>query len=351
MIKKLSLTLILLSAALTLSACSVSTSGSTASSGTGSLFRSDNAGQTWVSKSSILGVTRAGNFASAKITTIKLDPNDHKAIYVGTADSGMFYSYSSGEGWQWVTSLGRAYVRSIAVSPVYKCTIYASIDNKVYKTIDCARTWVQTYYDNDPLVTINSIVTDPKDGSKVYMGTSRGEVIKSTDWGESWRTINRFDSKVLKLFVNPKNGNNLYAVTTNDGLAISTNGGSAWQSLKSTLATYDDGIVKDLAFSGENANRLFIATRYGLLKSDNNGKTWGKIELITPKDKATINALIVDPTNDDEIYYTTNTTFYNSKDGGTNWTSKKLPVNRIGWVMNIDPINPNQLFMGMVDAK
>lgn len=350
MFKKTLLVSVLVISAVVLSGCGVSTSG-TAQSTTGSLFRSDNGGVTWAQKSSIMGVTRVGNFTQAKISVIEIDPNDHAAVYVGTSDNGMFYSYDSGDSFQWVKSLNKSFIRSIAIAPKYKCTIFASIDNKLYKSIDCARTWVQTYYDNDPLVTINSVVTDPKDGSKVYMATSRGEVIKSNDWGESWRTINRFDSKVLKLFINPKNGSYLYAATANDGLSISVNSGLTWQSLKQPLEQFNDGIVKDLSFSGESVTRLYIATRYGILKSDNNGRNWAKIDLITPKEKAVINAIAIDPTDDSNIYYTTNTTFYNSKDGGKNWTSKKLPTSRVGWVLNIDPVNVNQIFLGMVDLN
>lgn len=336
--------------ALTVAGCGVSTSG-TAQSTSGSLFRSDNSGVTWAQKSSIMGVSRVGNFTQAKISVIEIDPNDHLAVYVGTSDNGMFYSYDSGDSWQWVKSLGKSYIRSIAIAPKYKCTIFVAVDNKLYKSIDCARSWTQTYYDNDPLVTINGVVTDPKDGSKVYMATSRGEIIKSSDWGESWRTTNRFDSKVLKLYVNPKNGSYLYAATANDGLSVSVNGGLTWQSLKQPLEQFNDGIVKALSFSGESATRLYIATKYGLLKSDNNGRNWGKIDLITPKEKAAINALAIDPTDDNNIYYTTNTTFYNSRDGGKNWTSKKLPTARVGWVLNIDPVNVNQIFLGMVDLN
>lgn len=350
MLKKFALSITLAASVLALSGCGVSTNSTTQSS-VGSLFRSDTSGATWAQKSSIMGVTRAGNFSQAKISVIEIDPNDHLAVYAGTSDNGMFYSYDSGESWQWVKSLGKAYVRSIAIAPKYKCTIFAAIDNKLYKSIDCARSWVQTYYDNDPLVTINSVATDPKDGSKVYMATSRGEVIKSNDWGESWRTINRFDSKVLRFYVNPKNGSYLYAATTNDGLSLSVNGGLTWQSLKKPLEQFNDGVVKDLSFAGSSPTKLYIATKYGILKSENNGLNWAKVDLITPKEKAVINALVIDPVDEKNMYYTTNTTFYNSKDGGKNWTSKKLPNSRVGWVMNIDPVNVNQIYLGMVDLN
>jgi photosystem II stability/assembly factor-like uncharacterized protein len=334
--------------ALFLGGCGITTSST--ASGTGSLLRSDNSGLTWLPKSSIMSTARTSSFSAANIWTIAFDPSDHRAVYTGTSDSGMFYSYDSGESWQWVKALNRYFVRSIAIDPQYSCTILAAVDNKLYKSIDCARTFVQTYFDNDPLVTINSVVIDPKDGSKVYLATSRGEVIKSTDRASSWRTVNRFSSKIIKLFINPDNGNYLYAATVGDGLNVSSNGGVAWQSAKDSLKSFSEGTTfKDLAFSGENPARIYMATSYGLLKSDNHGKNWSKIELITPKDKATINALAIDPTTDLKIYYSTNTTFYSSDDGGKNWTTKALPIPRVGWTLKIDPKAPATIFMGMRD--
>jgi photosystem II stability/assembly factor-like uncharacterized protein len=334
--------------ALILSACAGS---STTQVTTGSIFRSDNSGLAWGQKSSILGVAKAGSFNSANVNTIEVDPNDSKAIYTGTSDFGLFWSLDSGESWQWSKALGRVNVRSIAVAPVYKCTIFAAVENKLYKSIDCARTWNQAYYDNDPLVAITSVITDPKDGSKVYMSTSRGEVIKSSDWGTSWRTINRFDSKVSRLFINPNNGDYLYAATIKDGLNVSISGGETWETVKQALAKFSVSEVKDLAFSVKETSHLYITTKYGILKTEDNGKTWQDLQLLTPEQKATINALAIDPKNNDKIYYCTNTTFYASNDGGKNWTSKKLPSARVCGNLLIDPANTNTIFMGAYALK
>lgn len=343
--------LALIGLAVAMAGCTISTSSSSGG-GSGSLFRSDNKGLTWTAKANLLGVARVANFNSSNIWTITYDPSDNKAVYVGTVEDGLFGSLDSGESWQWAKSLGRVYVRSVAIDPQYRCTIFAAVGNKLYKSIDCARSFQQTYYDNDPLVTVNSVVVDPKDGNLVYIATSRGEVIKSSDRGTSWRTVNRFTSKVIKLFINPQNTNFIYAATQSDGLAVSTNKGGNWQSLKKNLKNFTQGTVfKDLAFSVADPAQIYMATYYGILKSSDAGVNWTKIDLITPKDKATINALAVDPTNNDNIYYVTNTTFYSSKDGGKNWTTKALPVVRVGWALLLDPSRPSLLYLGMRDIK
>jgi photosystem II stability/assembly factor-like uncharacterized protein len=331
-----------------LSGCSINTNGnSTAGTNDGGVFRSDNRGNNWTQKTLIPGVARVTSFSGSNANSLALDPTDNKAVYFGTVIDGLFFSLDGAETWQKSKSLGSVAVKSIAVDPQYRCTILVAYANKVVRSTDCARSWNQIYFDNDPSVKVNSVVTDPKNGALIYIGTSRGEVIKSEDYGQSWQTINRFDTKLLRLFINPLNGKVIFAAIERDGLAVSTNGGRSWSNLKKNLASFEEGTTfKDLAFSGENASRAYLASRYGLLYSDNNGQNWQKIDLITPKEKATINALAVNPQNDQEIYYVTNTTFYRSLDGGKTWTTKNLPTSRAGWDLVIDPKSPTTLYMG-----
>lgn len=336
----------------TLSGCSLQfkTDGTVGGGGAdGGVYRSTSKGNTWAQKTlvpSVLG--RPGNFGSIDANVLALDPSDRKAIYLGAFGEGLFYSYDGAEAWFPSKATNKVTIRSIAVDPEFKCTIYATVDNKVIKTIDCARNWSQVYYDNDLSVKVNSLVIDLKNPENVFIGTSRGEVIKSSDRGSSWRTINRFDSSVMKLMISPSDRNIMFVATERNSLHRSTDTGRSWTSLDDKLADFRDSInFKDLEFSVTNPGKIFLASRYGLLKSTNNGDTWTNIPLITPENDAIINALAVSPKNDDEIYYVTNTTFYRSTDGGQNWTTKKLPTTRAGWDLLIDPEETSVIYMAV----
>ncbi|MEI8361156.1 MAG: YCF48-related protein [bacterium] len=320
----------------------------TASRDFGGLFFSESKGDKWVQKSSMMSTTKVSSFSGTDIVSFAADPADRRALYVGTLANGLFFSLDSGIGWQKSVSLGNVLVRSIAIDPQFSCTIYVAIGNRLQKSVDCSRTWQPVYVDNDKTVTISAVVIDPKNGGKVYLTTSRGEVLKSQDRGSSWKPIYRIQGKISKLFINPRDGQNMYAASEKYGLSVTTDGGANWTTLEKPLKAFDEGAsVKDLVFSGMDVNRLFIATKYGLLKTDNGGKNWTKIDLITPKVKATINALAVNPQNDLEIYYVTNTTFYRSVDGGKAWTTKELPTSRIGSTLWVDPEVANWIFMGV----
>ena len=347
---------ILLSASLitVLTGCgiNINSTDTTSTNSIGGLFFSESKGDKWAKRSAIMGTTQVSSFSGADVWTFVVDPSDRKALYVGTQADGLFFSLDSGAGWQHSNSLGSVFVRSIAIDPQFSCTLYVTVTNKLLKSVDCTRTWQTVYVDNDQAVTINSVVVDPKNGSKIYIATSRGEVLKSVDRGNAWQAAYRIQGKIAKLFINPKNVQNIYASSDKFGLSVTTNSGSTWDTLDKQLTTFDDSVLfKDMSFSGLDVNRIFIATRYGLLRTDNGGKNWSKIDLITPKDKATINALAVNPQNDLELYYVTNSTFYRSVDGGKTWKAMELPTSRIGSTLTVDSRVPNWLFMGVREIK
>lgn len=352
------LVILLILAAVALSGCGLTVStGSAPAAGTGSatdggVFKTLNKGLNWQQLASIQTVGQAQNFASMDIKALAMDPSDNQAIYAGSAANGMFYSYNGAASWQITQILGSIAVNDIAVDPKNKCVVYVASENKVYKSSDCSRTWLGMYFDNDPTVKINSLAIDYNNSNNVFIGTTRGEIIKSADAGASWRTLNRFNSAVNKIAINPANFRIMYVGTADKGVFRTIDAGASWASLANQLKAFDDiSRFRDLAMAKEAKMDVFLATTYGLLKSTDDGNSWTKIELITPEKDATINAVAVNPANVNEIYYVTNTTFYRSLDGGKTWSSRKLPTNRTGAKLLIDPVNPSVLYLAAKKAS
>ena len=350
--------LFLIPALLLLSGCGLAVT-STGSSGAGSggatdggVFKSSNKGNNWQQQVSIKTVGRARNFAAVDINVLALDPSDHQAIYAGSVASGLFYSYDGTVSWQAAASLSAATINDVAVDPKNKCVIYLALDNKVLKSADCNRTLSGVYFDNDLTVEITALAVDQANGNNVFIGTSRGEIIKSSDAGSSWRTLNRFNGQVDKIAINPLDAKIMFVGTDAKGVFRSMDAGASWVSLADKLKAFDNILrFRDLVLAKEEKANVFLATTYGLLKSTDDGNTWSKLELITPEKDAKINALAVNPANAEEIYYVTNTTFYRSLDGGKNWASKKLPTNRAGSAILLDPKDSAIIYLAAKKVK
>jgi photosystem II stability/assembly factor-like uncharacterized protein len=240
-------------------------------------------------------------------------------------------------------------VRSMAVDSTNKCIIYAAIGNKVFKSIDCARTWnTPIYVDNEVTASIDAITLDPYNSSLVYIGISRGDVVKSIDGGANWQSIYRANNKIKKIVVDVNDTKIIYALTVSSGVYRTIDGGATWKKINDGLNKLKIGTqVNNIITILDQPANIYIATENGLATSTDRGETWGAIPIIPPQNKALINDMAVNYKNTKEIYYVTDTTFYRSIDGGKTWATIKTPSTRAGNLLLLDSKNPNTIYMGM----
>lgn len=346
--QKIKIFFLLVAVALIASGCSISFKSNDTSAVDGGFWVSLDKGVSWRQVSSIPTVKGVDSLAALNNSTLALDPSDSNAIYFGSTAKGLFYTYNVAQGWSQALSLNEAKINAIAVSKDNKCLIYATAGNKAYRSADCSRSWTQIYFDNDVNTQINSVAVDYYDATRVYLGNSRGEIIKSSDRGDHWAVVLRAGSNINKIILSPQDSRRIFVTTIGDGIFRTVDSGESWVSLKEKMTEFKNSInVVELVASPASEGLLFAATAYGLLRSPDNGDTWARIELITPEKDASINSLAVNPKDPKEIYYVTNTTFYSSADGGVSWRTKKLPSTRAGWRLLIKPDEVNVIFMGV----
>ena len=353
----------------TASACSISTSSSGGSGGVdSSLFLSIDAGNTWRSVASVPTTNgRIQSIADVNVKSMTMDPQDSLAVYLATYDRGLYYTYKVTDGWVAVSGLPTTTINDVKVDPKSKCTIYAALANRLYRSADCARTWTQVYYDNNAGVSVNAIAIDHYNPANIYIGTSRGEIIKSIDSGAAWRTIQRLDKGVSRLLISPLDSrlvfvatddNKIFSFTSNTDTNAADSGDIGqnfvvddWTDLNAVLKDFDLGTsFKDIVISAKDGS-IFIATEKLILRSPDNGITWENIKLLQPEKDAAIAAIAIDPQDSNKIYYVTNTTFFKSVDGGATWTTKNNPTSRAGRELLIDFNNTNNIYLGTVKLK
>jgi photosystem II stability/assembly factor-like uncharacterized protein len=363
----LKLLILLLAVALLGSACTISlgSGGLSNSAGVndGGVWLSGDKGSTWKQSSLIPTISgKPQSLGGVDVNVITADPQDSAAVYLGTAGKGLYYTYNISKGWNEVKNLGQGTINDVKVDPKEKCSIYAAITNRLYRSVDCGRTWQQVYYDNNPGVSVSAIAIDHYNSNNIYIGTSRGDIIKSIDRGASWRTIQRVNEALARLIISPQDSrlifvatvkNNIYSFNSN---SVTNAGDSAnveqnfsvenWTDLSTILKDFKLGSgFRDIVICAADGS-LFLATDKAIVHSPDRGITWENIKLITPEKDAIINAVAVNPKNSQEIYYVTNTTFFRSLDGGVTWTTKKLNTTRAGWELLNDMNNPDIIYLG-----
>lgn len=281
---------------------------------------------------------------SLSVTGIFPDPHDTSALYLSTSNQGLFYSYNGGENWFQPTGLTAGKITDVAVDTSNKCVIYATLGNRILKSSDCNRSYQEVFIDTRP-IEVTAIETSFENHLYLFAGTSRGEVIRSIDGGKSWNTIFNHRKLIRKLLLDPKNSQVLYAVVEG-GMYRSRDSGFSWDSLNDGLRQFSGALKIDTAiFNPSKAESLIIVNRYGLMRTEDGGNSWQPYNLITPPLTAQITAVAVNPKDDREVYYTTETTFYKSEDGGQNWIVRRMPTPARPSTLHIDPSSPHILYM------
>ena len=322
----------------------------------GGVFKSLNAGDNWEQISLVYRVGELEKtFKAADIATMSMDPTDSKALYIGTGEQGMYYTYNGGIGWhQTLTNLGR--INAVAVSPKERCIIYVAIANRLYKSTDCSRHWDYQLIETreDPNNQITAIGIDAYNTDFIYVGTSGKGLFRSEDAGLSWHVVKFFDDRISKVLVNPVDTRIIYVATENKGLFKTSDRGSTWQALFSEEMIKEKKnllVYRQLIWDPTVSDGLLHASQYGLLRSQDGGLSWEDIKLLTPPSTTYIYSLAINPKNDQMLYYGTDKALFRSEDGGKNWITRNLPTTRAARFLFIDPAEPNVLYMGVKGIK
>lgn len=318
------------------------------SSGTdGGVFKSADAGVNWKQKTLIPTVSGAPrSFASANVLTLAQDPADHLAIYAGTRENGMFYTYDGGEAWYQPkdANISKGKVNAVAVDPQNKCNIYVALANKLFKSSDCNRTFSEIYRDDTE---ITSLVIKNSYPLKIYLGTAKGFVVKSQDAGRTWTPLKNFGAKIVDVVLRPTD-DMVYVAVSKRSLWRSGDGGQNWTDLSAAFKKMSGALdMTRLVISPASPTTLIMASKYGLLRTNDGGDTWEALKLLTPAGKFDLYSLAIDPKTSNQIYYSTASMFYKTQNGGQAWSAKKLPGSRAATALLVDVIDPNAVYMGV----
>lgn len=320
----------------------------------GGLYFSADRGEQWVQRGAIPATGgQQPSLSDTNITLITQDPQDRAAFYVGTDERGGYLSWDGGKAWR---ALGAPFaqgkVNAVAVDPRAKCTIYVASGQKVFKTIDCARSWKSSDFEG----TISALAIDPINSSVLYIGMTKGDILKSADGGTSWRAIHRLDNRVQKILIAPpmeaRGPVTVYVATQNAGIYRSTNNGDAWTDLRKGMETLEGAFdYKAIVLAPDHHGMLLYASKYGILRSADSGATWQPFTLLTKPGTVDIMGLAVNAAKSDEIVYATATTFYKTSDAGRSWVAKKLPTSRSASALLVDAGDGNTIWMGTLKVK
>ena len=327
-----------------------------------------------------------GPFRGGRAVAVAGVPGDSTTFYFGSVNGGVWKTIDAGVVWKPVfdgQSVGS--IGALAVAPSDPNTIYVgtgessirsslSSGNGVYKSTDAGQTW--THLGLDDTRQISRIVVDARDANVVYVGAlgyaygpseQRG-VFKSNDGGRSWSKVldQGPEIGIADLAISSRNPDQLVAATwhthrppwttyaTIDGpgaaLFRSRDAGKTWTKLQGQGLPDGDWGRTGVAVSsdGQRVYALISAKAAGLYRSDDGGDHW---TLANSDSRLTSRAwyfggITVDPRNPDVIYVP-NVALYRSEDGGkTIYVLRGAPGGDDYHQIWVDPRNSSSMVLG-----
>ena len=230
--------------------------------------------------------------------------------------------------------------------------------------------------------TVSGVVGDD---NTYYMGTAGGGVWKTTDAGNTWKSISDgyFGGSIGSIAVSESDPNVIYVgegeqtlrgnVSSGRGAWKSMDAGETWEFIGLPNSEHISRIRihpsnPDVLYVGVIGNLWKPNKERGLYKSVDGGKNWKKILFVS--DKAGVGDVIIDPNNSRIIYASTwqmkrdgyrmdsggpDSKIFRSSDEGNTWedisTFKGLPNFPWGIIgLAISPLNSKRIWV-MIEAK
>jgi len=235
---------------------------------------------------------------STHVTSIAVDPQDSKIVFVGTSGGGVYKSRDAGSTWENVS--------------------------RTTSSLNPGQNFIDPY--------VNDIWINPDNPDMIYAATGyagRGNIYRSLDGGLTWNSNNSaewngllthhenaslFGSAVLTVMCD-EGSDYVWAGTQDKGAFFSSNG---------RTFTQGDGLgqaktVRDISKASGTGNSatLYAGTREGVYKTTNGGSTWTKVTDFTGDN---ITAVIVHPDDDKTIFAGTQERgVWYSTNGGNSW--------------------------------
>ena len=315
----------------------------------GGVWKTTDAGSTWSCISD--------GYFGGSIGAVAVAESDPNVIYVGEGEqtlrgnvssgNGVWKSVDAGESWTFIGLKGTEHISRIRIHPTNPDIVYvAAIGNLwkpnnergVFRSIDGGNSWEKILFESEK-AGAGDLILDPnnprilyaatwemkRNGYRMDSGGPDSKIYKSTDSGDSWTDISKFEGLpegpwgIVGITVSPLDSDRVWAIIEAEegGLYRSDDAGKTWEKINENRALrqrawYYSRIYADT----QNKDKVYVMNvSYGV--STDGGKTF----TLKNAPHGDHHDLWIDPNNNNRMVIADDGGAQISNDGGDNWTT------------------------------
>ncbi len=213
--------------------------------GRGKIFKTTTGGNEW---KEIFTERGSGPF----IYTISLDKNNPNVIYVGDSQGGIYKSFDGGETWKSLFWNQGGIIKIVPDSINNQKLYFITAKEKILKTIDGGDDFEELKVKGN----IYNFIAHPQRGEIFYLSDDEGLKI-TRDGGGSWQILNTLvrpeSLRTTGIAINPNNDQEIF-YSSGAALYKSTNGGETWKTIQFNVSRSIDIIL----INPNNSNEIYV---------------------------------------------------------------------------------------------
>jgi len=294
--------------------------------GFGGLYRSTNGGSNWSLMSStpnIMGWSSTGGGSGGQAwydMSIACDPLNENTIYVGGVN--IWKSTNGGANWSivghWYGAGSIPFVHADHHHAIFRpntSQLYVGTDGGVYKTTNAGSSWSHLN-DGMNITQYYKISHSTSDTTVILAGAQdNGSHLRSSS---SWSRVTGGDG--MDNGVDVTNDNIMYTSIYYGDFYKSTNGGGFFSSINTLSASGSGNWVTPFNVDPVNGNTIYAGFTK-LWKSTNAGASWAATSSSNLSGTSNIDEFEIAPSNTNYIYALINSNIFKSTNGGSSWSS------------------------------
>jgi len=264
------------------------------------------------------------------VTCISTNPIKLNEVYIGT-NNGVYFSKNGGKEWEKLsTNFKEVFDIAFDLENEDQSVYIAGIENgkkpNVKRKTSKKNKWETVYESIVESISIRSIAISPKDKNVILLGTSAGEVLRSSDYGNTWRIVLRMKEKSSVRFLNfeERSPNIVWFFSPSKGFFLSRDAGVSFEEKKIKANNFQIKDIYHASSSKSTPGVYYLSGKDGLLVSKDFGENWEVVSTLAPEGSTPLYSVSVNPKNSKNILVGTFYGIMVSEDGGITWRSEVL---------------------------